>query len=144
MENCNDGIVTSVPSPKNKICPKMSGKWSYLIAGVCVLLLVVSLYFFYRHVSSVNKRFQSLEDLLSKVIDKTNQLQHVIQNGYAVPQQRMEQSSPSQHVAVAPPPPINLDKELAEELKELDSSSSSTTPTTTAEKEGRVDDDLKD
>ena len=145
MEDINDGIVASVPSPKNKmICPKMPGKWSFVIMGVAVLLMAVSFYFLYRHISSVNKRFHSLEDLLSKVIDKTNQLQHVIQSGYAIPapvphQASVRADSPVMTPQQTAPPPINLDKELAEELKELDSS----TKTSSTDKEGRVDDESK-
>lgn len=135
------------------ICAKMENKWTWIIMGVSLLLLMAALYYLYRHIRGVSQRFQALEDVMTKVVEKTNQLQHLIQSGCmignAMPQPAVYQSPhphpPQSHPQTQPPPqppaavvpPVNLDKELAEELKELETTTSS--PPEATDKEGRVD-----
>jgi hypothetical protein len=138
MENAIE-TTTSVA-----MCAKMENKWVWVVAGVSVMLLMGVFYYIHRHMKAVSQRFNATEDVLTKVVEKTNQLQHLIQSGCMIgmPPQHpaavvFQQSAPSQ--AAVPPvpqaPPVNLDKELAEELKELESA-----PAAATETEGRVDD----
>jgi len=148
-------------------------KWGGAVLPL--LLLVVVLFFVYRYIKNINKRFSSIEEILGKVIEKNNQMQHLIQSSMRYPQVPVAMSShqqsqslppqcpmvvhpPQPPVAVAPPPP-NLDREIMEELLELDSPpppppSTSSTPVKKAEPkkkvvveeeivEGRVDEEVE-
>lgn len=108
-----------------------STKLNICIIGGFIILLLLFAYYIYRFITQVNKRFYSLEDIMSKVVEKTNHLQHMIQS-FPVSQPIISpQSPPPQSPPPSQRPPVvimpnqaqqsmNLDKELAEELKELD------------------------
>lgn len=133
------------------LCAKMENKWVWVVVGVSMMLLLGVVYYMHRQMRTVSQRFTATEDVLTKVVEKTNQLQHLIQSGCmigvqqpphpaAVVFQQAPQPQPHQPVVQSQPqpptpPPVNLDKELAEELKELE-----TAPAVVADKEGRVDD----
>lgn len=100
--------------------------------GILVLFLVV-MFFVYRYIKNINKRFASIEEILGKVIEKNNQIQHLIQSTMRYPQSQpvsMSSSPPPPPCHVASPPvapqsipsPPNLDREIMEELMELDTS----------------------
>jgi len=135
MENSTDCIVKSTTNKNHE----MIGYGAIMKWGGAVLpllLLVVVLFFVYRYIKNINKRFSSIEEILGKVIEKNNQMQHLIQSSMRYPQVPVAMSSsqsqslptqcpmvvhpPQPPVVVAPPPP-NLDREIMEELLELDS-----------------------
>jgi hypothetical protein len=109
----------------------ISTKWGSVVMGCVVFAVLILLYFIYRYMKSVNKRFQSLEEIMGKVIEKNNQMQHLIQTTMRYPAYPQNVQIPPPTVSVpsvqAPPSvpvpvvaPPNLDKEIMEELKELD------------------------
>jgi len=110
----------------------ISTKWGSVVMGCVVFTVLILLYFIYRYMKTVNKRFQSLEEIMGKVIEKNNQMQHLIQTTMRYPPVYPQnvQIPPTVPAAAAQAPPIvpvpvpvvappNLDKEIMEELKEL-------------------------
>jgi len=109
----------------------ISTKWGSVVMGCVVFTVLILLYFIYRYMKTVNKRFQSLEEIMGKVIEKNNQMQHLIQTTMRYPPVYPQnvQIPPTVPAAAQAPPivpvpvpvvaPPNLDKEIMEELKEL-------------------------
>lgn len=138
-ETCQ--IVPSKPETKKP-------NWQLICIIVGGLLLVLLLcYFFYRYILHTNKKFKVLEQAIHSLSEKTKQQNMVV----PPPQLFMQQVQPPIVPMPPPPTPIKqqfiqppqqpqvvvvdtkvLDKELSEELKELD---------TSTEPEGRVDTD---
>lgn len=122
-------------------------KWPIIIVGVLTLSFVIGIFLSYRYIKAINARFAKLEEILGKVIEKNNQIQHVLQSAATVSQPppavifahppTPPPPPPSSPQSQSPPPvmavpPVNLDKEIENELKELAEK--------TEEKEGRVED----
>lgn len=144
QEQC--GILT-----KQKYC---GNKLNLCIIGGLIVLILLLAFYVYRFITQINKRFQSLEDIMAKVVEKTNHLQHLLQLPPQPPQplqplQPTQPPQPPQQKPLPQRPPVvimpnqtqqtmNLDKELAEELKELDvKSKEDELP------EGRIDEENK-
>jgi hypothetical protein len=130
---------------------KMNWQNIILMVGLTLLFLFLC-YFFYKFVSHTNKRFKMVENAINQMNDRMKEKQVVQGNPFQhlfvppVPQPPMVH--PNAHVPIhpaqaKPQPPIVadvvvdtkvLDKELSEELKELDVSVEKHD-----EPEGRVD-----
>ena len=116
----------------------------FIIIGGCLLLFLIAFYFIYRFTTQASQKLKSMESALSNTIERTNQLQRVLQSPPPPPQMSCPLPPPPQpqHVFVstqvpAPAPqvvvpqvavqpevisPIALDNELSEELNELKAS----------------------
>jgi len=127
--------------------------WQNIIVMVGLTLLFLFLcYFFYKFVSHTNKRFKMVENAINQMNDRMKEKPVVQGNPFQhlfvppVPQPPMVHPAahaPVHPVPVKPQPPVVadvvvdtkvLDKELSEELKELDASVEKHD-----EPEGRVD-----
>lgn len=123
---------------------KMSWQNILIITGLIVLFLLLC-YFFYKFVSHTNKRFKCVEQALNQMNDRIRQPQpiEVMRNHF------MQQTHPQPPISAPVPRPSVvtpqqvavvdskvLDKELMEELKELDES---VLKPKEEEPEGRVD-----
>lgn len=124
--------------------PLLPLKWPIIIVGVLTLCFVIGIFLSYRYIKAINARFAKLEEILGKVIEKNNQIQHVLQSAAASQPPAVifaHQSTqtppppppPSPQASSPSPPPVNLDQEIENELKELAEAKKE-------EKEGRVED----
>lgn len=122
-------IVIASPRSKTVSSSLLStdGRWNLIVAGSTMAVVIISIYFMYRFIKTVNRRFQSLEEVIGKIIEKNNSLHHLLQ---ASPPQQQHHYAPPPPPAVSPvyqppvasqAPPQNLDTEIQAELKELDS-----------------------
>ena len=115
----------------------MEQKWNTIMVGGLGMMFIIIVFLGYRFLRTINQRLHSLEEILAKVIEKNNHLQHMIQASATtryIPSP-METSPPmvvsvqSQSVPVPVPPKVpvpvsasssvNLDREILEELQEL-------------------------
>jgi hypothetical protein len=151
-------------------------KWGSIVMGSIGIMVIVFAYLAYRFLRTINQRLHSLEEILAKVIEKNNHLQHMIQAsattrfGYPpqveIPHVQSSTTTTTTNGAcpmrqpAAPCVSISLDREILEELKELESPpilppptapstpptapptapSTPSTPPPTELKEGRIDD----
>jgi len=108
-------------------------KWNFVLIGSMTILFLIAMYFMYRFIKNTNKRFASMEDILSKVIERNNQIQNVLHGAVAQPSpvhaQRPVARAVAPTISSPPPTPVNLDREIEAELNEL------TNPTTRPQKE---------
>lgn len=89
------------------------------VGCICVLVLV---FFVYRFVKNMNRRFSKLEEVISRLIEKNNQMHHqfIQQTPPPVVQNSSIQRPPIRPTNPTPPPvPVDLDAELQAELQEL-------------------------
>jgi hypothetical protein len=151
----NEDICQIVPAT-TAITNKVNWQNILIMVGLTVLFLFLC-YFFYKFVSHTNKRFKMVETAINQMNDKLkeksvlpgNPFQHLFAQAPPIPP--IPPQGPPVHApihpvpvkATPPPPPPQaevvvdsrvLDKELTEELKELDASVEKHD-----EPEGRVD-----
>jgi len=142
--------------PANTAITNKANWQNILIMVSLTLLFLLLCYFFYKFVSHTNKRFKMVETAINQMNDKIKEKPVVPGNPFQnlfVPQAPPSPLPPTVHPSVhmpihpvpakpSPPPPQTevvvdsrvLDKELMEELKELDASVEKHD-----EPEGRVD-----
>ena len=144
----NEDTCQIVPT-NTTITNKINWQNILLMVGLTLLFLFLC-YFFYKFVSHTNKRFKMVETAINQMNDKLKEKPVVSGNPFQnlfVPQAPPPPAvHPSVHMPIHPvqvrPPPQTevvvdskvLDKELSEELKELDASVEKHD-----EPEGRVD-----
>lgn len=145
----NEDTCQIVPA-NTAITNKANWQNILIMVGLTMLFLLLC-YFFYKFVSHTNKRFKMVETAINQMNDKIKEKPVIPGNPFQnlfVPQPPPPTVHPSvhmpiHHVPVKPPPPVQtevvvdskvLDKELSEELKELDASVEKHD-----EPEGRVD-----
>lgn len=133
-----------VASPRSKIASSSllstDGKWNMIVAGSTMAVVIISIYFMYRFIKTVNRRFQSLEEVIGKVIEKNNSLHHLLQASPPQQHHAPPPVAPVYHPPNVPQPPPNLDTEIQAELEELDTPLPETaTATGKEEAEGRVE-----
>lgn len=135
MEECQ--FVATTPTPIVGRC----GDWKTIMITVGLIVLFLSLsYFLYRFINHTNKRFKSIEQAFHNL---NNREQVMRQPQPPPPPQFFMHQEP---VYISPPPPQPqpvvvdsklLDKELTEELKELNS----VVQTEQKQPEGRVEEE---
>ena len=86
------------------VVPPKPTKNNLMVLGVGCFVILAVLYFVYRFVKNMNKRINSMEEILGRLIEKTNQLQHFIQQ--QPPIVRQTQAPPVQ----IPPPACPVEK----------------------------------
>ena len=111
-------------------------KWGSIVMGSIGIMVIVFAYLAYRFLRTINQRLHSLEEILAKVIEKNNHLQHMIQAsattrfGYPpqaeIPHVQSSTTTTTTNGACPMRQPaacvsISLDREILEELKELES-----------------------
>lgn len=116
----------------------MNNQWIMVMIGVLTLCFVAFMYIAHRYLKSINQRFEKLEEIIGKIIERNNQIQNTIHQRpqvVAAPSQPQPIFIPVQpSVNHQPPAVVNLDKEIENELKELVQEEK-----VIVEKEGRID-----
>jgi len=166
MEDTNQIIV-----PLNG---KKTNWQNLLIMAALALLFLILFYFFYKFVSHTNKKFKMVENAINQMNDRLKQQPiHQPQPQHPLPQVPQVPANPFPHLFMAsahqpqpshlhsqqkvqqpvvrqPPPSVQvvdvkiLEKELMEELQELDASTAKKESSLVEqEKEGRVDVDVE-
>jgi len=162
-KNSQRMIVTSSP-----FTDAVEQKWNSIVLGGIGMMFIIIVFLAYRFLRTINQRLHSLEEILAKVIEKNNHLQHMIQASATtryIPSpmesppmvvSMQSQSSGSVPVPVpisvsvqAPVPvpvqaSVNLDREILEELQELQAPVKPSVPVPINEiSEGRIEEDVK-
>jgi hypothetical protein len=148
-------LSACVNSPASIVLGENSLKWPIILVGIIVLCIMIGVYIAYRYIKDINCRFSKLEEILGRLIEKNNQIQHALQAPQNImyasvpippPQPTVVQQSqptiiqqpqptvPSSPVISQSQPAVNLDQEIEKELKELEVEQG-----VSEEKEGRID-----